>query len=625
MSRKTTLTSRPPAGRRRDAHGFLRDGPPHRHPWSHYGTELAVVEAYTASERKVRLAHAALNASGPHVRPQHPPRKGSREWLQTYIKIPEDADVRDVQSHLRTASLHVKSEPVPERPVVEKKPTWPFSTPPSGIGLSLLYCSVEDVCAVCASGKGWLDALETYGLKRVGFWAPLSHETAPSYCRSMERLRETRTVNSVRDCVGRGSASHISVVINRGRVITCGKNDGGQRGDATIGQGPGGWPTSSEVHHLEPSVVVAVAVGGEHTAFLDSDGCLLECGRDGSREGSKDAQGDRRPCRFRPERILLRRRVLQVSAGDDFTIIITTKGELWGWGRGDFGELGSGMRVQRDPGPCECTERFAQVSAGPRHVLASTNNGRLYAWGYGEDGATGLDETAWRPRRVELVQGVVSDLSAGAAHSLVVVRGAVHALGTTLNGRAGVPCGNPPVERAVFDCVRGLPNDVVRVAAGGEHSLCLTASGEVYAWGRGGRAGQRSPRDVFACVVLWRLCWIVTSTCTPSTRRLLDDTLVDFHTGLGADVGAIRSKGRGRRRARGPFGGRDGGRDLPDVWERRPRAARVPRPVQAGGPARQGFAGGDGAARGAQAAPEAARVLRGDGAEVCIAYIFYIY
>ena len=111
MSRKTTLTSRPPAGRRRDAHGFLRDPP--KHPWSHYGTELAVVEAYTASERKVRLAHAALNASGPHVRPQHPPRKGSREWLQTYIKIPEDADVRDVQSHLRTASLHVKQEPVP--------------------------------------------------------------------------------------------------------------------------------------------------------------------------------------------------------------------------------------------------------------------------------------------------------------------------------------------------------------------------------------------------------------------------------------------------------------------------------------------------------------------------------
>ena len=37
-----------------------------------------------------------VECAGPHVRPQHPPRKGSSEWLQTYIKIPEDADVRDV-------------------------------------------------------------------------------------------------------------------------------------------------------------------------------------------------------------------------------------------------------------------------------------------------------------------------------------------------------------------------------------------------------------------------------------------------------------------------------------------------------------------------------------------------
>ena len=39
-------------------------------------------------------------------------------------------------------------------------------------------------------------------------------------------------------------------------------------------------------------------------------------------------------------------------------------------------------------------------------------------------------------------------------------------------------------------------------------------------------------------------CWIVTSTSTPSTRRLLDAALVDFHTGLGADVGAIGSRPR---------------------------------------------------------------------------------
>jgi len=295
------------------------------------------------------------------------------------------------------------------------------------------------------------------------------------------------------------------------------------------------------VKHLEPSVVVAVAVGGEHTAFLDADGIIQECGRDGSREGSKDAQGDRRPCRFRPERVLLKRRVLQVSAGDDFTICITTKGELWGWGRGDFGELGADMRVRRDPGPCLTDERFAQVSAGSHHCLASTNDGRLYAWGYGEDGATGLDATAWRPTRVDLVQGAVSDLSAGGAHSLVLVRGAVHSMGTTLNGRAGVPCGNPPVERAVFDCVRGLPNDITRVAAGGEHSLCLTASGEVYAWGRGGRTGTGSLRDVWAptLVPLGAKAVAVAAHAAHSVIAMEDGTFRTFGNGDHGRLGCL--------------------------------------------------------------------------------------
>lgn len=544
MSRKTTIATQPPTGRHRDAHGFLRD--PRAHPWAHRGTELAVVEAFTRSERRARLCHAALNACGPHVPPAHKPRPGSRAWLQEYVKPipPSDADVRDVASHLRTASLHFKKAPVVEVPAKLKPKTWPFATPPSGVGLALLYCSPQDVCAVSATGKGWTSALETYAVKRVGFWAPLPHETAPSFCLSIETLRATRHINSVQDCVSRGSAAHLSVVLSRGRVLGCGRNDGGQRGDASIGQGPQGWPICRDVAHLEG--IVAVATGAEHTNFLDADGRVLECGRAGGREGSKGPDGDRRPCRFRPEPVVLARRVLQIAAGDDFTICLTTRGELFSWGRGDFGELGAGVRVRRDPGPCETGERFARISAGPRHVLAASKTGRLYAWGSGDDGATGFDENSWRPRRVELVPGAVTDVSAGAAHSLVLVRGAVHALGRTRNGRAGVPCGNPPVERAVADRVRGLPPDIVRVEAGGEHSLCLTENGDVYAWGRGGRAGQRSPRDAWApaLVSLGARAVAISAHAAHTVVALDDGSFWAFGSGDHGRLGALDQFGR---------------------------------------------------------------------------------
>ena len=144
-------------------------------------------------------------------------------------------------------------------------------------------------------------------------------------------------------------------------------------------------------------------------------------------------------------------------------------------------------------------------------------------------------------------------------------------MGTTLNRKGRRACGNPPVERA-----GGL-----RPRAAGERyhprpraasTRCVwTASGEVYAWGRGGRAAaaarrrlcpsfllpprrRRAVGDSVAAMACDRLdpmasgaliprpprtpstrhrgdgaphCWIVTSTSTPSTRRLLDDTLAD--------------------------------------------------------------------------------------------------
>ena len=156
------------------------------------------------------------------------------------------------------------------------------------------------------------------------------------------------------------------------------------------------------------------------------------------------------------------------------------------------------MRVRRDPGPCLTDERFAQVSAGPRPVAASTDDGMLYAWGYGEDGATGPGCDGLAPRRVDFVQGAVSDLSAGAAHVARGGAGRGPFDGHDVEWKGGVPCGNPPVERAVFDCVRGLPSSS-SASPRGEHSLCLTASGEVYAWGRGGARLSVAARRFCLC------------------------------------------------------------------------------------------------------------------------------
>ena len=84
-------------------------------------------------------------------------------------------------------------------------------------------------------------------------------------------------------------------------------------------------------------------------------------------------------------------------------------------------------------------------------------------------------------------------------------------------------------------------------------------------------------------------CWIVTSTSTPSTRRLLDDTLVDSTQVWAPTLVQLDQKAVAVAAHAAHSVVSDGGRDLPDVRERRPRAAGVPGPVQAIGSARQGI------------------------------------
>lgn len=390
----------------------------------------------------------------------------------------------------------------------------------------------------------------------------------PSFCRSRDVLAKERG-GDCRDCVARGAAAEGSFVIHEGRVLACGRNDGGQRGDAQLGAAPGGWPRPRDVGGLvETTPVVSIAAGCDHTALLDCDGVVWECGRDSGRDAGAGPDGDRRPARLRPARLLFDRRVVRVAAGDGYTLALTTRGELYTWGRGGYGELAAGPDETRRRAPSRAATpaRFARVSAGPHHALAVSERGDLYAWGRGVSGASGLAaadgeplSAAWYPTRVDLGDAVVADASAGGAHSLVLVQAplrVVLACGDASNGRCGVVLGNPPRKR-VFPCapVRGLPADVVEVSAGGAHSLARTAGGVVFAWGKGGRTGQDSARDVRAPTVVGGA---LAGRCAVGVSALAAHSLVAATTADGAlEVFAFGRGDQGRCGAVDAFGRAD--------------------------------------------------------------------
>jgi hypothetical protein len=95
------------------------------------------------------------------------------------------------------------------------------------------------------------------------------------------------------------------------------------------------------------------------------------------------------------------------------------------------------------------------------------------------------------------VQGIplgytVTGVSAGGTHSLILANGEVYAAGSDRYGQLGQG-GTNRVNRSSFTNVFGSPsNPVIAVSAGGNHSLMVTASGNVFACGDNfyGQLGQ---------------------------------------------------------------------------------------------------------------------------------------
>jgi alpha-tubulin suppressor-like RCC1 family protein len=129
------------------------------------------------------------------------------------------------------------------------------------------------------------------------------------------------------------------------------------------------------------------------------------------------------------------------------------------------------------------------VAAGGYHSFALSRDGTVMACGDNENGQLGLGDTDDRDTFTVVagLRGVV-DIDAGYMHSIAVT--AEGGLYTWGEGRAMGHGGDGATQYLVPTKVTGGgigEAAVVQVAAGSRHTMALTASGELYAWGEGGQ------------------------------------------------------------------------------------------------------------------------------------------
>ena len=206
--------------------------------------------------------------------------------------------------------------------------------------------------------------------------------------------------------------------------------------------------------------------------------------------------------------------VTGVTGGGSHSLALTSTGNVYAWGYNVYGQLGNGtttdsytpVQVQGVGGSGNLSNVTA-VAGGTYHSLALTSTGNAYAWGYNVYGQLGNGTTtdSYTPVQVQGVGGSgylsnVTAVAGGVYHSVALTStGNVYAWGHNGNGQLGNginTSSSTPVEVLGLGGSGNLSN-VTAVAGGENHSLAATSSGNVYAWGwnANGQLGNGNTTD----------------------------------------------------------------------------------------------------------------------------------
>ncbi|XP_067368465.1 E3 ubiquitin-protein ligase HERC2 isoform X5 [Channa argus] len=286
--------------------------------------------------------------------------------------------------------------------------------------------------------------------------------------------------------VAGGSKSLFAVTVE-GKIYACGEATNGRLG---LGLSSGTIPIPRQITALSNYVVKKVAVhsGGRHAMALTVDGKVFSWG-----EGDDGKLGhfSRMNC-DKPRLIeaLKTKRIRDIACGSSHSAAITSSGELYSWGLGEYGRLGHGDNTtQLRPKLVKVLlgHRVIQVACGSRdaQTLALTDEGLVFSWGDGDFGKLGRggSEGCNIPQNIERLNGQgVCQIECGAQFSLALTKsGVVWTWGKGDYFRLGHGTDVHVRKPQMVEGLRG--KKIVHVAVGALHCLAVTDTGQVYAWG----------------------------------------------------------------------------------------------------------------------------------------------
>ncbi|AOP33837.1 chromosome condensation regulator [Leptospira tipperaryensis] len=306
-------------------------------------------------------------------------------------------------------------------------------------------------------------------------------------------------LNSITDISSIHFAQNSSMAIQKnGKVFTWGTNANGQLGIGSNNTDPA--TPSAAGTRLPPSEVPGIndavmgAYGFDHALVLKSDGTVVSFGLNNVGQLGNGATGmSATTISSNPVPVVGLTNVIQVIAGSQHSAALTANGDVYVWGRNQFGNLGNGVidtatAIQSTPIKVASLSKIKQIANGRDHILAVRSDGKVFAWGLNASGQVGIGGSGSpgptaTPTEVLNIQNAVSVWAGGTQSFAVLNDGTVKgwgANGTTAN--LGIGETTTSKVYAPGSAVIGIKG-LVHFGCGATHNFALLGDGSVYGWG----------------------------------------------------------------------------------------------------------------------------------------------
>jgi E3 ubiquitin-protein ligase HERC4 len=302
---------------------------------------------------------------------------------------------------------------------------------------------------------------------------------------------------------------HTVFLTDLGKVYCSGQNTHYQLGDGTSMD----HDNPTQVTKLDHINITKISCGSSFTVALTDTGNVVMWGtlRHGDKYGTVVLQ---EPAYVKP---LKRVNIVDIASGGAHVLALDSGGNLYTWGNPMFGRLGRKTELNNEldprlPSPVTSLQgiRVSQIDCGEQHSILLTSTGNVYTWGRNDYkecvGNTPLAELAL-PTLVELDKFAkpeeVQQVRAGFRFSMFRTAKKVFTWGSAFkpsNVRNAVPSPLSGYGMHEISPESTLPRDfnIVDMVTGTQHCVLLSERGQLFSFGlsTNGQTGQNSPEYV---------------------------------------------------------------------------------------------------------------------------------